>query len=825
MTPMQQQYNEIKQKYPNEVVFFRLGDFYEAFEQDAKDISRILGITLTGRGKGEKRIPMAGIPYHALDNYLPKLVKAGRKVVIVDQVSEPEAGKLVEREVSKVFTAGTLLDENTLEDSSNNYLAAILVDNQKYYCAIGDLSTGSLLKLEGSKQNVLREISRIGVAELIYFQTDLADLLVNTISSSLTIRPKAEFELESNYQLLNKQFKTNSLKGFGIGSQDSIIRVLGALIIYAQECHRGSLEQLRGVQDYQIDDYMKLDSNTIKNLELLYPISGDDYSATVFGQLNHCSTSMGKRMLRDWLIRPLINSEKLIQRWDAVGELTQLPAEVSELQSVLNQVPDIERVLGRVGSGTANARDLIALKDGLLSVLSLSDNLQNRDSNRLRHIHSELTAITEAQQAVELIESTIKDDPAVGISDGGLIKEGFNSKVDELRSLKSGGKRILSEIQARESAEHSIPSLKVSYNKVFGYYIEVTKTHSDKVPDTYIRKQTLTNSERYITQELKEWEDKILNAESELYELEYNIFIEVRNQVAESINQLLYFAQLVAELDVYTNFAVIARARQYCKPKLADNVLKIVRGRHIVVEEIQKSFTPNGVEFDNSTSLIVLTGPNMSGKSTYIRQVALIVLIAQAGGFVPADTFEFELVDRIFTRVGAADNLSKGESTFMVEMNETANILNNATSKSLVILDEVGRGTSTFDGVAIAWSIIEYIQEELGSKTLFATHYHELIELSEKYDTVDNYNVEVTDTGKEVKFLHKISKGSASKSYGIHVAKIAGVPEKVTSRAEQILHKFENSENTSLQPTGPKTVKVKTPKHVSPKQLGLLSTD
>ncbi|MCA9379184.1 DNA mismatch repair protein MutS, partial [Candidatus Dojkabacteria bacterium] len=677
------------------------------------------------------------------DNYLPRIVKAGLKVVLVDQLTDPRPGELVERGVSKIYSAGTLTEENTLSEETNNYLASIYIKDDKKQKLLGiafaDVSTGKMQVFESTNANLVRtELEKLSAAEIIIAKSQLAD--VKTLDpQNVTIRPASDYSPDIAHRLCLEQLGVDTLKGFGIDEMGAAISALGALINYLKECQRTGLEHLKQVGIYHFDDYMHLDSATIRNLELVFPSSGSDMRTTVYHNLNLCQTNMGKRKLYDWLLRPCITPAPLQARWDAAELFFGDSIFTDKVRQQLGQIADIERIVGRIGVGSANAKELIALRDSLISMQELLQLFPEKLPERVKTLEAELRENKSLQTVKNLVTETIHPEPPISLTEGGIINPGYNPEVDELRDLKKGGKNKLAEIQAREAARTGISSLKVAYNKVFGYYIEVTHTHIDKVPADYIRKQTLTNDERYITQELKEWEDKVLSAEEKLVRLEYEIFVGIRARVAEVATELLQAGDNVAELDVLSNFGYLAKQYNYIKPALSRQVkLEIKNGRHLVVERLQDEFTPNDVTFDAGTGLILLTGPNMSGKSTYIRQIALLTLLAQIGCFVPADQMEFSLVDRIFTRVGAADNLSRGESTFMVEMYETANILNNATKDSLIILDEVGRGTSTYDGVAIAWSIVEFIDKELQAKTLFATHYHELVALADKHPHIKN---------------------------------------------------------------------------------------
>ncbi len=826
MTPMQEQYNRIKHEYGDAIVLFRLGDFYEAFDEDAVSISKILGITLTGRGKNETRRPMAGIPHHALPNYLPKLIEANLKIAIADQMEEPVAGKLVERQVTKLITPGTILDENSLDSSKNNYIASVFFDEKNICLTYCDLSTGELKTFETNSAAAFKiELNKIAPAEVIILEKQKEKLNEMTDFFLEAVEDKNS-DYKKNYELLTKQFGTSNLKGFGIENNEGIITSAGILIQYLIDCQKTELNHIKDIKIYNYSDFMHLDMETIRNLELVFPMNNSGQDSTLFYFLNGCETSMGKRKLRNWIINPLINKEMLEDRIESVDYFFENPIITSELKENLSNIIDLERVAGKIGVGSANPKDLYALKLSLRFVFEFFKNLKEIDTKlptRIEHLvnQSEQLEVEIQKNIIELIEKSIKEDPPAIISEGGIINDQYNHEVDELREIRTNARSILAKMQQEEIVKTSIPSLKISYNNVFGYYIEVTRTHLDKVPDSYIRKQTLANAERFITEELKVLEEKILSAQDNLLRLESELYKNIIGEISKHLEVLLGLADLVSEIDVLSNFGYISRKYQYCKPHLVDSdILNIENGRHPVVERLISSFTPNSTKFDKNSKIHILTGPNMSGKSTYIRQTALIVLMAQIGCFVPADKCELSIINRIFTRVGASDNLSRGESTFMVEMNETANILNNADSKSLIILDEVGRGTSTYDGVAIAWSIIEYISKHLKSKTLFATHYHELTELENRMNSIKNYNVEVLEDNGEIMFKHKIIEGSANKSYGVHVAMIAGVPKEVVTRANEILKNFENPDNNKQ--TKDKKNSPTTPKKIHPEQLGLI---
>lgn len=836
MTPMQEQYQKIKSEYQDFVILFRLGDFYETFNEDAIKVSKVLGITLTSRGKDENKTPLAGIPYHALGNYMPKIVEAGLKVVIAEQMEEPIPGKLVERRVTKVITPGTVMDENSLDASKNNYIGCVSRYINKnitsYLFAYCDLSTGALHVFNSSSSSQLKlEINKINPSEILASKKDL--IFVKELTNK-NIEALEDNKFEINYALecLLNQLGVLTTKGFGINDDDPVIIVAGVLVSYLKECQKGELKHIKTIKKYSYSDYMQLDPETIRNLELVYSSSGNDQN-TLYTVLNKSSTAMGKRNLRRWLIYPLINKDKLEDRLNSVQLFFENPILVNDVDSILNNISDVERICGRVGTGSANPRDLIALKLSLLNTIKIVDLLSKQNDlpnrikvliNKFKDSDSEIKNCIE--NVIKIIDEAIDNEPSASLSEVGIIKKGFNSEIDEIRLLRQNSKQILAQMQTDEIVKTGITTLKISFNQVFGYYIEITKSNISKVPDHYIRKQTLANAERYIIPELKELEEKILSSEEKLIKLEQEVYFQIRNKVAETISEVLETAEIIAEIDCYLSFAKSAKDNRYVKPELVtENILTIENSRHPVIEKLVDEFIPNSTEFNSTNFIHILTGPNMSGKSTYIRQVALLTLMAQIGSFVPASKMKWSIVDRIFTRVGATDNLSKGESTFMVEMNETANILNNATENSLVILDEVGRGTSTYDGVAIAWSIIEYLFEKLKSKTLFATHYHELINLESQYKGIVNYNVEVLEVDGEIMFKHKIIKGGTNRSYGVHVAKLAGIPSEVLAKADKILQAFEKEnsmEKTVGKNSKTETPKLKKPKAIHPEQLGLI---
>lgn len=812
-TPMMEQYNKLKAEYDDCILFFRMGDFYEGFEEDAKVMSRVLGITLTGRGKGAKRQDMAGVPYHALHQYLPKLVKAGYKVAIAEQLEEAQTGKIVKRDVVKVVTPGTILDEKSLETSENNYLAAIFLDENRgqetWGLAYADLSTGEFQVSEYYQKTVsekqlprelLTEIFRIRPAEIL-IPRDLKAMMTKYFGQqAFQLLDEIDYSLNESRRTLQDKFNVKSLKGFGIEELESGIVAAGALYTYLLQTQKTDLNHITKISRLNNKSYMLLDQSTIRNLELVYPLQTSSGSKTLFDTLNKCYTPMGQRRLRHWILRPLLREEEIQQRLDSVEELINNKDLKGELAEHLNNITDLERVLARLGTGSANARDLNFLKDGLINSFKILSSIKQAQLKILKNYLAEDVVINEVEEkVVKIIEKAIQEEPALTITEGNIIRRGFNVELDEIKTAETEGKDFIKNLQKQEIEQTGISSLKVRFNKVFGYYIEVSKSNLDKVPEHYIRKQTLVNAERFITDELKKWEEKVLGAEEKAAEMEYKIFEEVRNSLISYIHLMQQVIERVAQIDVLVNFANLALENKYTKPQVFADTKKqtlIKDGRHPVVESfVEEDFIPNDVAFDaEAQQTIILTGPNMSGKSTYIRQNALIFLMAQMGCFVPASLAEIAIADRIFTRVGASDNLASGESTFMVEMNETANILNNATERSLLILDEVGRGTSTYDGVAIAWAVVEHIAARIKARTLFATHYHELIQLEDKFSNVKNFNVEVKENKGKILFMRKIIRGGTDQSYGIHVGEIAGLPDKVISRAKDILSGLEQEQ-------------------------------
>lgn len=836
MTPMQEQYQKIKLEYPDYVVLFRLGDFFEAFDDDAITLSKVLGITLTGRGKDDNRKPMAGIPHHALKTYLPKLISEGIKVAIADQMEEATPGKIVDRQITKVITPGTIIDENSLESGKNNYIAAIFENKKNYMIAYSDISTGEFNLIENLNEKIfLNELNKISPKEIL-IQDENINTKIN-INTKFEKLEKDDLNYELNLKKLKQHFKVHSLKSFGIDEDSKEkINILGALLTYLEKTQRTSLKHFIDINIVNVSEYMTLDPETIRNLELIYSTNGSSNN-TLYSLLNECKTAMGKRLLANWLLHPLIKSEKIQQRLNCVKNFYENPRICSEINELLNEISDIQRISGRIGVNIAHPKDILGLKHSLkksLDIIKLIETSPELEKSEVLKLLTNFKIQENIKEIIELIEKSISEDAPAIANEGNIIQKKYNSEVDELREIKTNSKLILAEIQKREIERTSISSLKISFNNVFGYYIEVTKTHLAKVPEDYIRKQTLANAERFITPELKDLETKILTAEDKLIKLEFALFDEIRQKLAEKLAEILEISNLISQIDIFAAFGYIARQKEYTMPTITQSkLLKIANGRHPIIETLVERFTQNDINFDSNNNIHILTGPNMSGKSTYIRQIAITALMAQIGSFVPASEMIFKPFDRIFTRVGASDNLAKGESTFMVEMTETSNILNNATKDSLIILDEVGRGTSTYDGVAIAWSIIEYINSDIKAFTLFATHYHELIALGDQYSNIKNFNVEVSENNGEVIFKHKIIQGGTNKSYGIHVAKLAGLPVDVIQKADAILKDFEshstNNEQMNLKAqelkksgNNKKIIKVPKPKKIHPEQIELI---
>ena len=841
LTPMMKIYCETKEKYKDCILFYRLGDFYEMFFEDALIASKELEITLTGKDCGLKeRAPMCGVPFHAVDGYLNKLVSKGYKVAICEQLEDPKQAKgLVKRDVIRVVTPGTNLDAQALDESRNNYLMCIVCMEDRYGLSVADISTGEYLvtELDGEKK-LLDEINKFSPSEIICNHSFyVSGVDIEDMKERLHI---SVFSLDSWYfddalcaRNLMEHFHVSSLSGLGLDAFSCGIIAAGALLQYLIETQKTSIANLTALTPYSISKYMVLDSSTRRNLELCETLREKNKRGSLLWVLDKTKTAMGARMLRRYLEQPLIEKEEIMQRLDAVEELKDNAITREELREYLNPIYDLERLISRISYQTANPRDLVAFKTSLSMLPHIKYIMKSLQSPLLVQLQEEMDELADL---FALVDTAIVDEPPISIRDGGFIKEGYNEEVDRLRHAKTEGKSWLAKLEAEEREKTGIKTMKVKYNKVFGYYLEVTNSYKDMVPDYYTRKQTLTNAERYITPELKELEETILGSEDKLTALEYDLYVEVRGKIADEILRIQKTAHAIAGVDVFASLALVAERGNYVKPSINEKgVLDIKNGRHPVVEKMipNDMFIANDTYLDNGKSRIsIITGPNMAGKSTYMRQTALIVLMAQIGSFVPADAAKIGLVDRIFTRVGASDDLASGQSTFMVEMTEVANILRNATRSSLLILDEIGRGTSTFDGLSIAWAVVEYISNPklLGAKTLFATHYHELTELEGKLPGVNNYCIAVKENGDDIVFLRKIIQGGADKSYGIQVAKLAGVPDMVIERAKELAEELTNADITvhvqGGDAEGQKARKAKTQKYdqVDMDQMSLFDT-
>ena len=798
-TPMMRQYNEIKRQHKDALLFFRMGDFYELFFEDAKLAAKVLGITLTSRSKGEGAIPMAGMPHHSSESYIRRLIKAGYKVAICDQLQDPDEAKgIIDRGVTRIITPGTVTEDTLLEDKSNNYLMAVLETNSMLGLSWIDLSTGRFEVEDIQKELLFDEFARLNPSELLLPEetvrnnTSFMERVRAECDGIVTSRPDWEFSKDTAYRILTEHFGTTSLEGFGCEDLGPSLGAAGAVIQYLRETQKTSIKHIGKIQKHQTDNRILIDKATQQSLELTQTMRTRNREGSLLGVIDQTKTPMGARLFREWVISPLSISAEIKYRQLGVKELFEKSELRRELRNILSNIYDIERISTKVSCGRANARDLISLKQSLSRLPALKEKLTFCISDILVSIEQQIDVLDEVRT---LIGTAIVPDPPPMIKDGGLIREGYDATLDELKYISKNGKSWIANFQAEEIARTGINSLKVGFNKVFGYYIEVTNLHKDNIPKTYIRKQTIKNAERFITPELKDYETKVLTADERAKDLEYDIFIQIREQVSAFTPQLQKTSEAIAFIDVLSALASLAVENRYIMPEITDSLeLKITDGRHPVLDRklVGESFVPNDVNLDGiNDKIMVITGPNMAGKSTYIRQIALLVLMAQMGSFIPAREAVIGTVDRIFTRVGASDELSRGQSTFMVEMNETSNILNNATERSLIILDEVGRGTSTFDGVSIAWAITEYIYQHIKARTLFATHYHELTELSILFPGIKNYNIAVKEWGDEIIFLRKIVEGGTDKSYGIHVARLAGIPKEVIQRARIILNNLE----------------------------------
>ena len=807
LTPMMKQYMQTKEEYKDCILFYRLGDFYEMFFDDALTASKELEITLTGKNCGlEERAPMCGIPYHAVDSYLNRLVSKGYKVAICEQVEDPKTAKgIVKREVIRVVTPGTNLDTQGLDETKNNYIMCIVYMADRYGLSVADVTTGEYLVTElDSQTKLMDELYKFMPSEIVcneaFYMSGLdLDDLKNRLHMAIYSLEAWYFDDALCRETLQEHFKVASLEGIGLSDYECGMIASGALLKYLEETQKNSLSHMSRLTRYATGNYMVLDSATRRNLELVETLREKQKRGSLLWVLDKTKTAMGARTLRKYVEQPLIDKESIVKRLDAVAELKDNAICREEIREYLNPVYDLERLVGKITYQSANPRDLIAFQSSLSMLPSVKCILKDMESDLLKEIYEELDPL---EELCDLVGRAIQEEPPLAMKEGGIIKDGYNEEVDRLRKAKSEGKNWLADLETKEREKTRIKNLRIRYNKVFGYYLEVTNSFKDLVPDYYTRKQTLANAERYIIPELKELEDTILGAEDKLCALEYELYCEVRNTIAAELTRIQRTAKAVAKLDVIASLALVAERNNYVRPKINEKgVIDIRDGRHPVVEKMipNDMFIANDTYLDDKKQRIsIITGPNMAGKSTYMRQAALIVLMAQLGSFVPASSANIGLVDRIFTRVGASDDLASGQSTFMVEMNEVANILRNATSKSLLILDEIGRGTSTFDGLSIAWAVVEYISNSklLGAKTLFATHYHELTELEGKISNVNNYCIAVKEKGDDIVFLRKIVKGGADKSYGIQVAKLAGVPDPVINRAKEIVEELVTADIT-----------------------------
>ena len=807
LTPMMQQYMAIKEQYKDCILFYRLGDFYEMFYDDALTASRELEITLTGKNCGqEERAPMCGVPYHAVDVYLNKLVAKGYKVAICEQAEDPKQAKgIVKREVIRIVTPGTNLSQQALDEGRNNYLMCLVYDDNQFGLAITDISTGDFYTTEvATLKELYDEIHRFSPSEIIcndsfYMSGASLDDFKDRLHVSVSTLDTWYMDEAVSVQKIKEHFKVASLDGLGLTDFPSGTLAVGALLLYLYETQKNTLDNLTKITPYRSGGYMIIDSATNRNLELIETLKEKQKKGSLLWVLDKTKTAMGARLMRNWIEQPLIEKKKITARQDAVEELYNDMITREEIREYLNAVYDLERLVTRISYRTANPRDLIAFKTSLGMIPPVKQLLSQAKSAELKEIDERMDCL---EDIYDLIEKSIQDEPPIMIREGGMIKEGYNEDVDKFRLSRTEGKTWLAELEAREKEKTGIKNLRVRYNKVFGYYLEVTNSYKELVPEDWTRKQTLANAERYITPELKELEDMILGAEDKLAALEYDLYCEVRDSIGEQVVRIQETAKAIAHLDVLASLACVAQSNDYVRPSInTKGVIDIQGGRHPVVEKMNNNqmFIDNDTYLDNKNHRIsIITGPNMAGKSTYMRQSALIVLMAQIGSFVPAKSANIGIVDRIFTRVGASDDLASGQSTFMVEMTEVANILRNATSRSLLILDEIGRGTSTFDGLSIAWAVVEHISNPklLGAKTLFATHYHELTELEGKLDSVNNYCIAVREQGDDIIFLRKIIRGGADKSYGIQVARLAGVPDSVIDRAKEISGWLEETDVT-----------------------------
>ena len=801
---MMRQYHAVKQETPDALLFFRLGDFYELFFDDAVTASRELEITLTARNKErDNPVPMCGVPYHAADGYIARLLRKGYKVAICDQMEPVQKGiKLVKREVTRVITPGTVTDTNVLSPGENNFLLALTGAEEELGCAFLDISTGELRAAQFSGPDrwarLLLDVEHFSPREVLFPEKLKEEM--GRLNNGLAKTPMDDWLFDYDYasRVLREQFGTATLDGFGLAGKAMAVGASGAMIHYVRQTQKTTLEHITGLTYSESADYLVLDAATIRNLEL-FESAGGDTKDTLLGVINRTRTGMGARLLRNWMVRPSIDPNEIVSRLDATGELSASAVSLEETRKSYEGMFDLERLLSKITVGTASPRELTALRASIGRLPAIAAALGRLKAARFAGLLGRLDLLTDLG---ELLNKSISDEPPLVLADGGVIRDGYHAELDELRSLSKNSKNYLAAVESRERERTGIGSLKVRFNRVFGYYIEISKSNLHLVPKDYDRKQTLVGAERFVTPELKEYEEKILTAEEKMLEIEKNLFLQIRNRIAVEARRIRQTASVIAEFDVLASFAATARRFAYSRPEIsAGDEFMISKGRHPVIESLAEEhradrFVPNDLFMnDSSDQILIVTGPNMGGKSTFLRQNALLVILAQMGSFVPAQLMKFPIIDRIFTRIGASDNLARGRSTFMVEMTETAIILNSATPRSFIILDEIGRGTATFDGLSLAWAVIEHIQSNIRAKTIFATHYHELTELAELLSGIRNYHVAVKEAQNRIVFLRTVEAGAADRSYGIEVAKLAGIPGPVTQRAREILKKHEENEH------------------------------
>ncbi len=817
LTPAMKQFHHFKDKYPDSVLFFRMGDFYETFYEDARICSKVLGLTLTSRSKGPEPIPLAGVPYHAVDNYLKKMLQAGYKVAVCEQIEDPKQAKgIVKRDVVRIVTPGTLTDDMLLDEKQENFLAAIAIGPENSALSWVDISTGHFYVQKITENEIIDEILRINPKEIIVpknradlFEKDMKKLIAqlkNLSNAVITERPSWYFDKHSARKNLTKHFKTQSLQGFGIDDDFIGTSAAGAIFEYLSETQKTSLKHISAIKKIDRSHFLRIDNNSLRSLEILYTIRTGSAKGSLIHSLDHTKTAMGARMLRNWICQPLCKLDSINYRQQGVAEINADSKLAEKLANILKNISDIERIVSRISTYRTTPKDLLHLAKTLKSMPELRLILEECKSDILKHLAKKCDSI---DQLADLLSSAIVPQPPAHTRDGGVIKTGFNEELDQIRSISKDNRRFLANYQQKQIELTGLQNLKIGFNKVFGYYIEIPRSLAEKAPPNYHRKQTLKNAERYITEELKQYEEKVLTAQDRALELENTLFEQLREETTKYIERLQKLADTIATIDCILCLGFISADRSWTRPIISEKPkIKITDGKHpVLAEALGAEFVPNDTSLgEKDADIAVITGPNMSGKSTYIRQVALLTILAHTGSFIPAKNAEIGLTDRIFTRVGASDELLRNQSTFMVEMTETANIINNATEKSLVILDEVGRGTSTYDGLALAWAITEHIAQNIKARTLFATHYHELTALAELFGNIKNLNVAVREWMEQVVFLHKILPGKTDKSYGIHVAKLAGVPENVIKRSSQILQELEQNLNNETS-HGPLTEK------------------